>query len=58
MLWRLTSEGDERGRGAVALVVGDDLNAVIAEDAHARVGSTKIDTDGGSHCEGEVVRKV
>merc|ERR1719282_1489438 len=25
-------EGNERGRGAVALVVGDDLNAVISED--------------------------
>ena len=42
-------EGNERGGGAVTLVVGDNLNAVIAVDTHARVGSTKIDTDSGSH---------
>lgn len=42
-------EGNERGSGAVTLVVGDNLNAVIAVDTHARVGGTKIDTDSGSH---------
>jgi len=42
-------EGDERGSGAVTLVVGDNLDAVIAEDTHARVGGTKIDSDSGSH---------
>lgn len=47
----LTSESDERGRGAVALVVGDDLDAVISEDADTRVGRTQIDTDGGRHCD-------
>lgn len=39
------SEGNERGGCAVALVVGNDLNAVISEDTHARVGGTQIDTD-------------
>lgn len=42
-------EGNERGRGAVALVVGDDVASVLAEDAHARVRGTQIDTDGGTH---------
>ena len=37
-------EGNEGRSGAVALVVGNDLNAVIPEDAYARVGSTQIDT--------------
>jgi len=49
-------EGDERGCGAVALVVGDNLNAVIAENTHARVRGTQVDTDRGSH--GEVVVRM
>lgn len=42
-------EGNEGGSGAVALVVGNDLDAVITEDTHARVRGTKVDTDSGSH---------
>jgi hypothetical protein len=42
-------EGNERGSGAVTLVVGNDLDAVITVDTHARVGGTKIDSDSGSH---------
>jgi hypothetical protein len=42
-------EGNERGGGAVALVVGDDLNAVITVDTHAGVRGTKIDSNSGSH---------
>ena len=42
-------EGDVRGRGAVTLVVGDNLNAVITEDTYARVGSSKVDTNRGCH---------
>jgi len=38
-------EGNERRRGAVALVVGDDLNAIISVDTYTRVGGTQIDTD-------------
>ena len=50
-------ECDERGGCAVALVVGDDLNSVIAVDTGARVGRAQIDTDCGCHdvwcvCEG------
>lgn len=41
-------EGDEGGGGTVALVVGNNLNAVISEDAHTRVGGTQIDTDAAS----------
>lgn len=44
-------EGNERGRGAVALVVGDDLNAVISEDTHTGVGGTQVDTDCWGHDE-------
>lgn len=42
-------ETDEGGSGAVTLVVGDDLNAVITEDTHTGVGGSQIDTDGGGH---------
>jgi hypothetical protein len=42
-------ESNKRGRGTVALVIGNDLDAVISEDAYARVGSSKIDTDRWSH---------
>jgi hypothetical protein len=45
-------ETDERGGGAVTLVVGNDFNAVIAEDTHTGVGGSQINTDGGSHGEG------
>ena len=37
-------EGNERGGGAVTLVVGDDLDTVITEDTHAGVRGTQIDT--------------
>lgn len=42
-------EGDERRGCAVTLVVGDDLDAVVSEDTHARVRGAQIDTDRGSH---------
>lgn len=42
-------EGNERRGGAVTLVVGNDLNAVIAVDTNTRVGGTQINTDSGSH---------
>ena len=38
-------ESDERWGGAVTLVVGDDLNAVISVDTHTGVGGTQINTD-------------
>ena len=44
-------ETDERGSGAVTLVVGDDLNAVITEDTHTGVGGSQVDSDGGGHGE-------
>lgn len=44
-------ETDERGGGAVTLVVGNDFNAVITEDTHTGVGGSQINTDGGSHGE-------
>ena len=44
-------ETDERGSGAVTLVVGNDFNAVITEDTHTGVGGSQINTDGGSHGE-------
>ena len=42
-------ETDERGGGAVTLVVGNDFDTVIAEDTHTGVGGSQINTDGGSH---------
>mmetsp|Transcript_7566 Transcript_7566/g.19588 ORF Transcript_7566/g.19588 Transcript_7566/m.19588 type:complete len:663 (-) Transcript_7566:132-2120(-) len=41
-------EGDIRGRSTVALVVGNDLHAVILPDTHAAVRGAQIDT----HCRG------
>ena len=47
-------EGDVRGGGAVPLVVGDDLDAVVLPHADARVGGAEIDPDRRSlalgHC--------
>ena len=37
-------EGDEGGGCAVALIVGNDFDAIISEDTYARVRSTEIDT--------------
>ena len=42
-------EGNERWGGSVALVVGNDFNTVIAEDTHARVRGTQVDTDSRGH---------
>ena len=38
-------EGDIGRRGAVALVVGDDLHPVVLPHADARVGGAEIDPD-------------
>jgi hypothetical protein len=37
-------ESHERGSGAVALVIGNDFDAVITVDAHTGVGGPQIDT--------------
>jgi hypothetical protein len=41
-------EGDKGRCCSVALVVGNDFDAVISKDAYARVGRTQIDTYGRS----------
>lgn len=38
-----------RGGGPVALVVGNDVAAIITEDAYTAVGRSEIDTNRGSH---------
>ena len=38
-------EGDVGGGGAVALIVGDDLDAVVLPHADARVSGSEVDTD-------------
>jgi hypothetical protein len=47
-------EGDIGRRGAVPLVVGDDLDAVVLPHADARVGRAEVDTNGRTlalrHC--------
>ena len=42
-------EGDERGGCPVTLIVGDNLDAVVPEDADTRVCGAEIDTDGSDH---------
>lgn len=38
-----------RGRRPVTLVVGNDVAAIITEDAYTAVGRSEIDTNRGSH---------
>ena len=45
----VTGVGDDGGRGAVALGVLDDLDAVALHDGHTGVGGAKVDTDDLSH---------
>jgi hypothetical protein len=42
-------EGDIRGRGAVSLVVCDDLHSIVLPDTDARVRRAEINTDGFNH---------
>lgn len=41
-------EGDIRGCGTVALIVGDDFDAVVLPDSDAGVGGAQVDSDGES----------
>lgn len=51
-------KSDEGRGGPVSLVVGNDLNAVITEHTHTRVGGTQINTNSGSHGDCVWRRKV
>ncbi len=37
----------KRRGGSVPLVIGDDLHALVLEDAYARVSCPEVDSDGG-----------
>jgi hypothetical protein len=41
-------ESHVRGGGVVSLVVGDDFDFIVDPDSYARVGSSEIDSNGGS----------